>query len=803
MDILLQDLRYAVRSLARAKGFAFIVALVIGLGIGANVMIFAMVDGMLFRPWPLPGVDRLVAILQTEPARGVDDMNWSWQDFRDLQHRSHAFASMGGYYNISAIVAIDRDPERFGGAYVTSGLFPTLGFAPALGRNFRPDEEVWGRNFTQVIISDRIWRKRYGADPHVLGRTMRLNGRVRAIVGVMPPRFQFPEVQDFWIPAGFDAESDSRGDGTMHLVARLAPGVTEAQADAETHELMAGIVRDYPQFKGYSARVMNIQENWVRNIRPTLVVMLLAVVFVLLIACANVANLMLARATSRRREISLRMALGASRGRIVRQLLTESLLLALAGAVLGRLFSHWGGIYEFRAIPVEKPWYLDFTVGVRAYTFTGVITLLAALMFGLAPALHAADTHLMEALREGSPQAGTSRSQRRLRNGLVVAEIALSLVLLVGAGLMIRTMQHFQAEGEQLRLEGLVTGDVLLPVALYPHEKDRRQFFRTLEQRLEATPGVVEVSAMDELPLGRDNNSNVVLTPGEQDEHHAPMASIATTLPNAFHVLGIPLLQGREFTASDDEHAQRVAVVSRSMAARLWPGRDPIGRTLRYKGEPDSTGWRTVVGVVPDITQDVESDTPMPCSVWTPEYQDPNQLISFLVRTRGDESAGAEALRRSVRALDRDIAVTNVQSMRERLHFDLWVRRLFAGLIGVFGAMALFIAAVGLYGVMAYSVTQRTHEIGVRMALGADAAGVQRLVVGNALRLTVLGVGIGLVAALALTRFMSTAIQNVSPSDPPTYTLVTVTLMLSGVIAAWVPSLRATRVDPMRALRSE
>ncbi len=803
MDILLQDLRYAVRSLSRAKGFAAVVVLVMALGIGANVMIFALVDGMMFKPWPLPDVERVVSVRMIDPARGSGDINLSWQNFRDLQAGVTSFEAFGGVTNINAIVTLDRDPEKFQGAYITSGLFPALGVMPAQGRNFRPDEEVWGRNFDQVVISDRIWRNRFGADPHVLGRTLRLNGRVRAVVGVMPPGFQYPETQDFWIPAGFNASGDKRIDGWFMGVARLRPGVTIRQADAEAKAVFAGIARRNPEMKGYDARVLGLQEQWVQYVRPILVVMLLAVIFVLLIACANVANLMLARAANRRREISLRLALGASRGRIVRQLLTESVLLATAGALLGWLFAHWGGLWETAAIPVEKPWFLDYSIGPRTYAFTGVVTVLAALIFGLAPAMHAADSSLMEALREGSVQSGSSRGHRRLRNGLVVAEIALSLVLLVGAGLMIRTMQRFQAEGESLRLDNLVTARVLLPVATYPADTDRRRFFHAMARSLGSAPGVTEVSALSTLPLGRDNNDAIALVPGSEDPRHGLLVNVATALPGAFRTLGLPVLRGREFTEADDEHSMRVAVVGRAFAARAWPGQDPLGRRVRLAGEADSLGWRTVVGVVPDITENVENSQSSPYKLYAAEYQQPEQQLSVLVRARGGSEAGAAALRRVVRGLDRDIAVTEVRSMREQLHFSLWVRRLFASLIGAFGVVALLIAAVGLYGVMAYSVAQRTQEIGIRMALGADAAGVQRLVVGNAMSLTVLGVGIGLAAAFALTRFMSTAIQGVSPTDPPTFTLVTVTLMLSGVLAAWVPSLRATRVDPMRALRAE
>ena len=803
MEILLQDLRYAFRSLSRAKGFAFVVALVIALGIGANVLIFAMVDGMLFRPWPMPGIERIVAVRMTDPARGFTNMSWSYLNYKDIKAQVKSFEQVGGYYQINAITTIDHDPEKFEAAAITAGLFPALGIMPVLGRNFREDEEIWTHNFNQVIISDRMWRTRFGADPHALGRTVRLNGRVRAIVGVMPKGFQYPEIQDFWIPVGYNDKTDQRTDGFVQTVARLKPGVTLAQAGAEMRTFTAGIIRQYPALKGRSARVINLQEAWVTNVRPLLIVMLLAVLFVLLIACANVANLMLARAAARRREISLRMALGASRGRIVRQLLTESLLLAIAGALVGRLFAHWGGLWEMGAIPVEKPWFLDFSVGTRAYLFTGLITGLSAVLFGLAPALHAADTHLMEALREGSAQSGASRGQRRLRNGLVVAEIALSLVLLVGAGLMIRTMQRYQAEGETLRVDGLVTGQVLLPIALYPEDADRRRFFRDMEGRLRATPGVTEVSAMNNLPLGRDNNTTIVLIPGQEDPRKGVNCNVANALPGAFQTLGIPLQRGREFTAADDEHALRVAVVSRSFANRLYPGKEVLGQRLKFDSEPDSIGWRTIVGVVPDLTINVEDNEGTLVSAWVPEYQEPVQTLSVLVRTRGDGSAGAAALRNTVHAIDPDIAVTELRTMREQLHFELWVRRLFASLIGAFGAIALLIAGVGLYGVMAYSVTQRTQEIGIRMALGADAAGVQRLVVGNALKLTLLGVGIGLVIAFTVTRFMTTVIRGVSPTDPPTFTIVTVTLMLSGILAAWVPSLRATRIDPMRALRAE
>ncbi|HTR96981.1 MAG TPA: ABC transporter permease [Candidatus Acidoferrales bacterium] len=807
MDVLIQDVRYALRSLGRARAFTAVVIVVMGLGIGVNALLFSLLYGVLLRPWPLPQNERVCAVETTEPARGLDEMGLSWQDFSDLRARQKSFSSFGGYWQVQTIVTIDRDPERFDGLSITSDLLPALGVLPVLGRNFTHDEEIWGRNWNQVIISDRIWRQRFGGDPHVLGRTLRLNGRTRAIVGVLPPDVRFPETQDFFIPAGFDAASDVRTDNLLEGIGRLAPGVTITQARAEMSALMNAIARDHPEMKGFGVSVVNAQDRWARNVRAIMMTMLVAVVFVLLIACANVANLMLARGAGRRREIGMRMAVGATRGRIVRQLVTESVLLAGFGALLGLVLAHYGLLLVARAIPMEKPYFMRFDLGGPVLLYTLVVTVVAAVAFGLAPAIHAADARLIEALREGSVQSGSSPSQRRMRNALVVAEIALSLVLLVGAGLMIRTVQRFEHAGESLRTDGLVTGHVLLPIATFPGDADRTRFFRSLTARLRELPGVTEVSGASQLPLSRNNSSMSVLTPGHEDPHRALIANIVFDLPGSLAMLGIPMIEGREISAADDEHSRRVVVVSRSLATRLWPNGDALGQRLRFAGEPDSLGWRTVVGVCSDMVQNVEA-TPARGSdaryaVYVAEYQQPDQYLGILVRSRGGEKPGADALRRAVHDLDADVAVTELRSLREELRFALWLKRFFAGLIGIFGSTALVIAAVGLYGVMAYSVSQRTQEIGIRMALGADAAGVQRMVVGNALRLTAIGVAIGLAGALAVTRFMTAGIQGVSPTDPPTFTLVTLLLVGSGLIAAWVPSIRATRVDPMRALRAE
>ena len=803
MDTLIQDLRYAVRSLRRTPGFTAVVVAVMALGIGVNVSMFSMIYGIMFRPWPLPQPDRLVTVIQLDLQHSGNTEPISWPNYLELRDRSKSFTAFGGYWDHQAIVTLDRDPERFHGASITSGVLPALGVTPVLGRNFRPDEEVWGRNWTQVIISDRIWKTRFGGRTDVLGKTLRLNGRTREIVGVMPPDVRFPELEDFWIPAGYDAKEQSRTDGLFNVAARLKPGVSRAQANAELAAIWRTIVAAHPEMKQTGVQAFDMQERWSRGPRPFMIVMLLAVVCVLLIACANVANLLLARAATRRREIGLRVALGASRGRVVRQLLTESVLLALFGGGVGIALGMWGNTIWPRGIPMEMPWFLRWDIDGPVLAYTVLLTMLSGVVFGLAPALHASDGNLVEALREGGAQAGTSRGGQRLRNGLIVAEIAFSIVLLIAAGLMIRTFMHYDQAGKKLRTEGIVAGRILLPIALYPDEPSRVRFFTELQRRLQAEPGVVSVSAINNLPLGRDSWTRTVITPGSKDEESGATCSMWTPMPGALKTLGIPILKGRDFGPQDDSTSARVALVSQVAAERLFPGRDPIGQRLRLAGMPDSLGWITVVGVTGDVVQGVESDDKPAGSVWVPHAQEAGQMLWFVVESKGAGAQGAAALRRGVRAIDPDIAVYEVRSMREQFRFALWVRRLFASMIGVFGVLALVIAAVGLYGVMAYNVAQRTREIGIRMALGAEASTVLRMVVGQAFRLTAIGIVIGLAVAFGVTRFMAATIQGVSPTDPPTYTAVTLLLACSGLIAAWVPAWRATRVNPMLALRAD
>jgi putative ABC transport system permease protein len=803
MDMLVQDLRFALRSLRRTPGFTAVVVAVMALGIGVNVAMFSMVYGIALRPWPLPDPGRLVDVRTTNPRTGWYNMPMSWPNYADLRDRSKSFSAIGAYWSTTGTVTIDHDPERLAGARITAGLFPALGVPPMLGRNFTRDEEIQGRDLDQVIVSERLWRTRLGGTPAALGRTIRVNGRTRAIVGVMPKGFRFPETEDFWIPASRDPANTDRLNRSLEVLARLGPGVSSGQAAAEMEALWGALVHDHAELKDFGIRVLGSQRNSTRSARPMLVIVLVAVFCVLIVACANVANLLLARAANRRREISVRIALGASRGRIVRQLLTESVLLSGIGGALGIAIGYWGNAAWQRGIPVEMPAMTRFTIDGPVLLYTAALTALAGVVFGLAPALHASDTGLTQALREGGIQAGHSRSGRRLRNSLVVAEIAFSIVLLIGAGLMVRSFKKCDQAGRGLRTKDIVVGRMFPPAALYPTEQQRAGFFRELQQRLQREPGVVSVSLISDLPLGKFDHEAGVMTPDTPDARSAPSVSYWATMPGALKTLGIPLRRGREFTFADDSAGMRVALVSEEAARRLYPGRDAIGQRIRCADDPDSLGWRTIVGVTADIVQNVDFDARVIGSIWVPELQEPVQIMWALVESRGAGEQGAATLRRTVHSLDPDIAVYDVRTLHEQLQFSLWVRRLFASLVGVFGVLALLIAAVGLYGVMAYSVAQRTREIGVRMALGAEPAGVMKLVMGQALRMTAIGIGIGLAVAAVVARFLGSIASGVSPTDPPTYAAVTILLALSGVLAAWVPAWRATRMSPALALRGD
>ena len=807
MDILLQDLRFAFRSLRRTPGFTAVVVAVLALGIGVNTMIFGMVYGLMFRPWPLPGFERVVGINMQNKVQDVKQSGVSWLDYQDIRDRAESFEAVGGCWDVSGQVTIGQEPERVQAANITAGLLPALGIRPQLGRNFTPDEEIFGQNWGVVLISDRVWKRRFGGTPDVLGKSLKLNGRVRTIVGVLPTGFQWPEIQDFWIPSAVDpAETVARTDHVVTIAARLKPGVSVKQAQAEVSGIMRQIVATDPvKLKGWTVEVAGFSEFWRRGIKLMMLVMSIAVGFVLLIACANVANLMMARAAARKREISVRLALGASRRRVVRQMLTESLLLAFAGAVIGTILAILGEKVWVGMIPIENPFWMKFQIDLPVLLFTVGISTLSAVVFGLLPALQASDTKLSEALREGSAQAGTGAGRQRARNALVVAEVALSLALLVGAGLMVRSLYAMIDSERLVRSEGVHTSQFMLPIATWPGDSARREFLDRIVPMVKTLPGVQSASIVNLLPLNRNSWTKRVVgeTGARRDPERASEVNFTECYPDYFETLGIPLAKGRDFTLDDGPGSEPVVIVNQSMARIMWPGEDPLGRRVKAVEDDRKLGWRTVVGVVADVPQNLEDTDRKVAAMFVPHRQEPDQRLTWVVKTSGDPATFVPVLRQFMREQAPDVPLTDVRSMHEAVQFAVWTQRLFGSLMALFAVVALIIAGVGLYGVMAYSVAQRTQEIGIRMALGADARSVVRLVVGQAMRLMLIGTGIGLAAAFALSRGMASLLFGITPNDPPTYVGVVLLLMLSSVLAAWVPAHRATRVDPMRALRCD
>ena len=803
MDTILQDLRYALRSLRRTPGFTFTVIAVMALGIGVNAMIYTVLRGILFADIPFPEPDRIVQLEAREP-EGVNNM--SLPDLRDVVARSKSLGSSAVMLEWSPTVNIGEDTERFEGAIASDGLTRVLGVQPALGRWFTPQECLIGGNLTTVVLSDKVWRERFRSDRALLGQVLSINGRKRTVVGVMPPGFRFPSTADFFVPFAMDDTSGNGRGGRYHnAFARLAPGAGREQLQAELDALSKQLQRDYPQTNKDTRLIATpYAESLQREIRPVLIVLLLAVTFVLLIACANVANLQLARAAARVREMGVRLALGATRGRLVRQMLTESLLLSCAGGAAGILLGQWGMRLTLASIPEELPFWMHMDLDPKVVLVVAGVSVLSGLIFGLAPALQTSSGDLLTPLREGTPGGGDTASRRRMRSTLVVAEIALAVVLLIASGLMVQTFLRMQDQRLALRTEGVVTAQVTLPGATYPEAAQRGEFARDFRQSLLGLPGVQAAGGVLNMHLGRSRWTMSILPEGMTVDPQRPLPSSGFNVftPGYRDAVGIPLVRGRDFTDADVADGAKVALVSQKAAARLWPGQDPLGKRWRY-GPDDSRGWVTVVGVIGDVRQNLRIEDRITGEIVIPYAQSNIQSLNWAVRSSSPAAVLAPAMRKLLRAKDANLALAQVRTLREHVERATWNTRIYAQLMGVFSVLALVIAALGIYGVMAYSVTQRTREIGIRMALGAARADVQKLILGHAIQLTLLGSGIGLAVAFAVTRFMQSMLFGVRPDDPPTFVGVTLILALSSAVTAWLPTARAVRVNPVVALRHE
>jgi predicted permease len=813
IENVLQDVRYAFRTLRKSPGFALVTVLTLALSIGANSAIFSVIDGVLLRPLPYPRADRIVRISfrsHTFPKFALNPL-----DLRDIRSRNRSFGAIAGITRTDRQLSGAGRPERLSSFSVTAGYFRVLGVSPRLGREFTTDDELPARG-KQVILSDRVWRTRFAADPAIVGRTIMLDAEPFAVAGVMPPvahpgnyyhSLADGDTVDVWTPFTYDNRSGGRGSHYMEAFARLKGDVTIAQAQADMDAQVAQLTREHPDaMRGWQADVVSLYQETVGSSRRLLLILLGAVGLVLLIACANAANLLLARATARQREIAVRAALGAARGRLVRQMLAESLLIALVGGALGAALAVAGVQALTALLPADFPRAAGIRVNPEVFGFTLMISLTTGFLFGLAPALQSARTDLQQALRDGGRGSGSGARQLRLRNVLVVAELSLACVLLTGAGLMLRSFVNLLRTDPGFRPERVLTAATSLPNAKYKTPKEWLAFYLRLKRDLAALPGVRAAGLGSDLPwTGWDENIGGFTIEGKQpppgQEFHTRFHLASE---DYFRALGVPLVRGRFFTAHDDMDATPVILINRVMAESYWPGEDPIGRRITFDEHPKESDWMTVVGVVGDIKDHPESAAAEP-ALWWPIGQAPVKTaeIVLVARAQADPASLAAEIRTAVAALDPQLAVANVRLMDDVAGKSFSTPRFALFLIGLFAALAATLAVIGIYGVISYSVSRRTREFGLRVALGAKPADVVRHVMAQGLKLACAGILLGAAGALALGRVLWSLLYQVNAADPATFLAVAAAALAATAAACYIPARRATAADPMTALRAE
>ena len=803
-----QDLRYGLRMLAKNPGFTTVAVIALALGIGANSAIFSVVNTVLLRPLPYKNPERLVMVWEENSKQGYPRDTPAAANYVDWRDQNHVFEDMAAIVEISFNLTRVGDPERIDGQRVSASLFSLIGVEPQLGRAFRAEEDKPGANHV-VVMSHGLWQRRFGADPAIIGRPINLNGESFTVVGVMPRSFQFPTRNDqLWVPIAFDAkEAGNRGSHYLEVIARIKPGITLQEAQAEMTTIASRLQQQYPGTNtSIGAVVTPLHEHVVGDIKPALLVLLGAVAFVLLIACANVANLLLARAAVRQKEIALRLALGASRQRLIRQFLTESVLLAAFGGGIGLLFAVVGLSVLKRFIPPNISHAQAITIDAKVLIFTVVVSLVTGLIFGLAPATQAANFNLNDTLKESGRDSAAGSRGNRIRGLLVVSEVAVSFILLIGAGLLINSFLHLRNIDPGFRAEKKLTMKIVLPEVRYADKEQRGVFYRELIRRVETLPGVVSAAVATSLPLTESGNSVGVSIEGRADPapDRVPIVITRMISPRYFETMGIPLLKGRAFTEEDKAESPAVIVISETTARQFWPGEDALGKQLKIGFPSNSENkWLTVIGVVKDVRQYelvVEPKPQMYLPFTQANFFEPRALV---VKTNLEPLSLAATVRKTVWEIDRDQPVSNVASMENIVSNSVARQRFSMLLLGIFASLALVLAAVGIYGVMSYSVAQRTHEIGIRMALGAQRGDVLKLTIGQGLRLVVTGVIIGLAAAFVLSRVMSSLLFGISPTDPLTFITISLVLVSVAILASYIPALRASRVDPMFALRYE
>jgi len=808
MDTILHDLRYALRILARNPGFTAVAILTLALGIGANTAIFSVVNAVLLRPLEFHDPSRLVIVAEKSSFPVISTSYQNWLDWRE---QSHSFESLEGTRGATLTLTGAGEPERLNARMATAGLFPLLGVSTVAGRTFSADEDRAG-GAPVVLLSFGLWQTRFGSSQEILGKPINLDSQPYTVIGVLPPNFQVLQPADVFLPFMPWAKTlpdDRNWHPGIIAIARLKQGVSREQARTEMVGITKRLEQQYPDYNtGTSADIVGLQEQMVQNVRPALILLLGAVSFVLLIGCVNVANLLLARSASRGREVAIRTSMGASRSRIVRQLLTESVLVSLTGGILGLLLASatLGPLLRISAGSVPPAFAV--TLDRSVLIFTLVLSILTGLVFGLVPALRTAKLDLRETLNEGSRGSTTGPGQHRLRALLVATEIALAMLLLVGAGLLLRSFSRLQEVPPGFQADHLLVADIPLSQNAYAKPEQRFEFFDRLVERTKALPGVRSAAASSFLPVsggGSIIHFNIYGHP-PKSPHEFIAAGYRTVTPHYFETLGVPLLQGRVFTPADTDKAPAVVVINATMARTFFGGENPLGKRMQLGALPDKEiPWMEVVGVVGDLLQGLDLG---PAAEMYLPYRQADALLpvfqmSVVLRTAADPLTQASALRSALAEIDSNQPLVRVRSMEENMSASVAQPRFRTWLIGIFAALALLLAAVGVYGVMSYTVTQRTSEIGIRVTLGAQSTDVFRSIVGEGARIALVGVGAGLVAALALTRLLRTFLYGISTSDPATFLGVALILTLISIAACYFPARRATRVDPIVALRYE
>jgi putative ABC transport system permease protein len=812
METLIQDVKFGLRMLLKSPSLSIVATIALALGIGANTAIFSVVNAVLLRPLPFPNSEALFELFETDTQRGFKYGSHSYPNFFDLRSQNTVFEHVACYHDSDFVMTGRGEPVRLRGAVVTADLFPLLGVAPLHGRVFVPDEDKPDTNRV-AILSQQLFRQRFGSDPSIVNQSITLEGKTFTIIGVMPDSFEFPiqnEPVELWTTIAGDASgkgpvTGARGAHFLHVLGRLKPNVTEQQAQTELTAIGARLEQAYPDTNTHkSLRLESALTVLVGDIRPALLILLGAVACVLLIACANVANLLLARATGRHKEMAVRAALGASRMRVIRQLLTESILLSLVGGAVGLLLAVWWSDLLIALGKEDIPRAVHVAIDWRVLGFTLGVSVLTGLIFGLVPAFQSSKTELVESLKEGGRSGSEGARRNRMRSVLVVSELAIAVVLLVAAGLLIQSLWRLQNVNSGLQPDNVLTFDLALPETKYDADKQAK-FYSELKTRIESSPGVQSASTIMPLPLsGSRFMISFQIEGREVAKKDEPSADIFFTGVDYFRTMGIPIVKGRDFNDRDQHGSPQVAIITEEFARQYFPNEDPIGKRISpgISTYDDERRYREIVGVVADI-RNRRLDSPPAPAYYVPQTQIPFSQVTVVVKTLNEPRSLVSGMTKEVAAMDADLPLFAVKTMREYLSSSVATPRFSTTLLSIFAAVALVLTLVGLYGVMSYSVAQRTNEIGIRLALGAQSRDVLLMIVKQGSMLIGLGLGIGLLGAYAASKLVASLLFGVTAKDPFTFVAVAVLLGLVGLLACYIPAWRATKVDPMEALRCE